>query len=65
MTEAKETGLLIEGMKSYPKALGALNEFGRLVVSSIREVVVDDLDNLGECVHVSQVGKVCALRNII
>jgi len=53
MTEAKETGLLAEGMKSYPKALGALNEFVRLVVSTIREVVIDDLDNLSTAIGVN------------
>ena len=53
MTETKQTGLLVEGMKSYPKALGALNEFGRLVVSTIREVVIEDLDNLASAIGIS------------
>ena len=53
MTETKETGLLVEGMKSYPKALGALNEFGRLVVSTIREVVIEDLDDLSTAMGVN------------
>jgi hypothetical protein len=40
--------LLAEGMKSYPKALAALNEFVRLVVSSIREIVIKDLNDLSK-----------------
>jgi hypothetical protein len=53
MTETKETGLLVEGMKSYPKALGALNEFVRLIVSNIREVVIEDLGDLSSAMGVS------------
>ena len=52
MAEAKETGLLVEGMKSYPRALAAMNEFWRLVVSSIRKVVIEDLDNLSSAIGV-------------
>src|ERR1700733_1522918 len=50
MTVVKETSLLIEGMRSYPKALGALNEFGRLVHSTIREAVVEELGSLSTAV---------------
>lgn len=52
MAEAKETGLLVEGMKSYPRALAAMNEFWRLVVSNIRKVVIEDLDNLSSAIGV-------------
>jgi hypothetical protein len=52
VTETKETGLLVEGMQSYPKALGALNEFGRLVVSTIRGVVIEDLDSLSRAIGI-------------
>ena len=50
MTVVKETSLLIEGITSYPKALGALNEFGRLVISTIRETVVEELGSLSTAV---------------
>jgi len=50
MTVVKETSLLIEGITSYPKALGALNEFGRLVISTIREAVVEELGSLSTAV---------------
>jgi hypothetical protein len=69
VTETKESGLLIEGMKSYPQALGALNEFVRLVISNVREAVLDELatlstaigaglkeDELGDYVQPNRVG---------
>lgn len=53
MTQVKEDSLLVEGMRSYPKALGALNEFGDLVISRIQEVVADELGSLSTAVGVS------------
>lgn len=46
MTAVIETSLLNEGIKSYPKALGAINEFVRLVISNIQEVVTEELEDL-------------------
>jgi hypothetical protein len=46
MTEIEEPGLLAEGIKSYPKALAAMNEFVRLVTSTVREAALEDLDDL-------------------
>jgi hypothetical protein len=51
MTEVKETSLLVEGLRSYPQALGALNEFARLVTSAIRDVVVQELPSLCAATH--------------
>lgn len=53
MTETKETDLLSEGLKSYPKALAALNEFVRLVVSNIQEDVIKDLDDISKAIGVT------------
>jgi hypothetical protein len=39
-----KTSLVNEGVKSYPKALGAMNEFIRLVISKIQEVVTEELN---------------------
>jgi hypothetical protein len=50
MTEPNETTLLIEGMKSYPKAVAALNDFVRLVISTIRDVVLEERENLSTAV---------------
>jgi hypothetical protein len=44
--------LLVEGMKSYPKALAALNEFVSSVISTIREVLTEDANNLSDAVGV-------------
>lgn len=52
MTEVEEMGLLVEGMKSYPKALGALSEFQRIVISAIRESVVGELGSLSTAMGV-------------
>jgi hypothetical protein len=52
MTQAKETSLLAEGMRSYPKALAALNEFGRMVVSIVRAVVAEELASLSAAMRV-------------
>jgi hypothetical protein len=46
MTVVSETSLVNEGVKSYPKALGAVNEFIRLMISMIREVVTEELADL-------------------
>ena len=46
MTQVGETSLLSEGVKSYPKALGAVNEFIRLVVSTIRDAALEELEDL-------------------
>lgn len=56
MTEVKETSLLMEGMRSYPKALAALNEFARLVISTIRDVTLEELAGLSAamCLDLSQ-----------
>jgi|SRR5579859_1064520 len=40
--------LLVEGAKSYPKALVAVTEFRRIVTNTITGVVTDDLDALGK-----------------
>jgi hypothetical protein len=52
MTEVEEPGLLAEGIKSYPKALAAMNEFVRLVTSAVREAVLEDLDDLSSAMGV-------------
>jgi hypothetical protein len=52
MTEAKEMGLLAEGMRSYPKALGALSEFQRIVISDIRDAVVGELSSSSTAIGV-------------
>jgi hypothetical protein len=44
--------LLIEGMKSYPKALAAITEFVSSVTSTIREVLTEDENNLSDSVGV-------------
>ena len=46
MTVVSETSLVNEGVKSYPKAMGAMNEFIRLVISKIQEVVTEELEDL-------------------
>ncbi len=46
MTAVSETSLLNEGVRSYPKALGAVNEFIRLLTSTIRDAVVEELEDL-------------------
>lgn len=51
MTESRETSLLAEGLRSYPKALGALNEFARLITSTIREVTIQELGSLSSAMH--------------
>lgn len=51
MTEPKETSLLAEGLRSYPKALGALNEFARSITSTIREVAIQELGSLSGAMH--------------
>jgi hypothetical protein len=51
MTEVKETSLLAEGLRSYPKALGALNEFARSITSTIREVAIQELGSLSSAMH--------------
>ena len=50
MTPVIETSLLNEGIKSYPKALGAMNEFIRLVISKIQEVVTEELEDLSAAI---------------
>ncbi|MFZ0319270.1 MAG: hypothetical protein WAL56_09100 [Candidatus Sulfotelmatobacter sp.] len=44
--------LLIEGMKSYPKALAAITEFVSSVISTIREVLTEDENGLSNAVDV-------------
>lgn len=44
--------LLIEGMKSYPKALAAITEFVSSVTSTIREVLTEDENDLSDAVGV-------------
>jgi hypothetical protein len=44
--------LLIEGMKSYPKALAAITEFVGSVASTIREVLTEDENNLSDSIGV-------------
>jgi hypothetical protein len=44
--------LLIEGLKSYPKAVAALNEFVSSVISTIREVLTEDADDLSDAVGI-------------
>lgn len=51
MTELKETSLLAEGLRSYPKALGALNEFARSITSTIREVAIQELGSLSSAMQ--------------
>lgn len=46
MKELEEPSLLVEGLTSYPKALAALNEFARLVTSTIQDVVEQELPSL-------------------
>lgn len=46
MADPKETSLLVEGTRSYPKALAALGEFRRLVIETIRSAVVEELPSL-------------------
>lgn len=52
MTPAKESNLLVEGTKSYPKALGALNEFSRLVISHIRNAVLEEIGSLSAAMDI-------------
>jgi len=54
MTEVKETSLLVEGMRSYPKTLAALNEFGRLVISTIRDITVEELGSVSNAMHLDR-----------
>jgi hypothetical protein len=51
VTESKETSLLEEGLRSYPKALGALNEFARSITSTIREVTIQELGSLASAIR--------------
>jgi hypothetical protein len=44
--------LLIEGLKSYPRALAAITEFVSSVTASIREVLTEDENNLSDAVGV-------------
>lgn len=52
MTVIKETSLLVEGTRSYPEALGALNEFGRLVISKIKTGLSEELGSLSSAVGI-------------
>ena len=52
MKELEQTSLLVEGLTSYPKALAALNEFARLVTSTIQDVVEEELPSLSKALHV-------------
>ena len=52
MKETEQTSLLVEGLVSYPKALAALNEFARLVTSTIQDVVDQELPSLSKALHV-------------
>jgi hypothetical protein len=50
MTE--NSSLLIEGMRSYPKALAAITEFVSSVTSTIRETLTEDENDLSDAVGV-------------
>lgn len=48
----KNGGLLIEGMKSYPKALAAITEFVSSLTSTMREVLTEDENDLSDAIGV-------------
>src|ERR1017187_8330798 len=52
MKEVEQTSLLVEGLTSYPKALAAINEFARLITSTIQDVVEQELASLSKALHV-------------
>lgn len=51
MTEVKEADLIAEGLRSYPKAFVALNEFARSVISEIREAAGQELESLSKAMQ--------------
>ncbi len=52
MTENNENSLLEEGTRSYLNALGALSEFRRSIVETVREVVCKELSTLSTAMGV-------------
>jgi hypothetical protein len=46
MAEQDDTSLLVDGIRLYSKALGALNDFQRMVTETIRKVVGEELGGL-------------------